>query len=372
LRFDRDRQRRAPVRRSSLFDGIPSPFVNQPEHRAASAKKSCWTDILATTPDRRPQKFGVVLLPDFSLVGFSLAIEPLRAANAASDRDLYRWTLLSVDGAAVTASNGIAVKPEQSLAKSEEFDAVIVIGGAGSERVNDGRILGFLRRTARMGTPLGAISTAPYVLARAGLLNGRRCTIHWDYLDSLSQEYPDLETTNELFVMDGPVATCCGEAAAIDLMLYLIGAQYGHELAAEVSEQFIYKKIRDAREHQRMNLRSRLGTSNPRLLAAVHKMEENLETPLEREDVAEAVHVSTRQLERLFRKHLNSTPRKYYFRLRIQRARTLLRQTSMSVLDVAVACGFNSASHFSACYRDFFGHSPRQERASRIDMVRPA
>lgn len=314
-------------------------------------------------PDHLPQHFGYLMLPNFSLMAFSSAIEPLRAANTLSGRTLYRWTLLSADGGPVAASNGISVMPEAGIGDAAAYDAVIAIGGAGTERVKDPRIIGYLRRIARMGTHLGAVSTAPYVLAHAGLLDRRRCTIHWEYMDGFREDYPHLDMTDELFEIDGPIFTCSGGTAAIDLMLHLISAQHGHELAAAVSEWFIHKQIREQGEHQRMALRFRVGVSHPKLLAAIEKMEESLETPIEREEIAEAVGLSTRQLERLFRKYLNATPRKYYFTLRMQRARILLRQTTMSVLDVALACGFVSASHFAKCYREHFGNSPREDRA---------
>lgn len=314
-------------------------------------------------PDKLPQHFGYLMLPNFSLMAFSSAIEPLRAANTLSGRELYRWTLLSADMAPVAASNGIAVMPDRAIGDKQHYDAVIAIGGAGTERVKDPRIISYLRRIARMGAYLGAISTAPYVLAHAGLLDHRSCTIHWEYMDGFREDYPHLDVTDELFEIDGPIFTCSGGTAAIDLMLHMISAQHGHDLAAAVSEWFIHKQIREQSEHQRMALRFRVGVSHPKLLAAIEKMEENLEAPVDREEIAEAVGLSTRQLERLFRKYLNATPRKYYFALRMQRARILLRQTTMSVLEVALACGFVSASHFAKCYREFFGASPRQDRS---------
>ena len=314
-------------------------------------------------PDKLPQHFGYLMLPNFSLMAFSSAVEPLRAANALSGRELYRWTFLSADGQPAVASNGVAVMPQRSIHDTEDYQAIISVGGAGTERVKDSRIIGFLRRAARMGTYLGAVSTAPYVLAHAGLLDNRRCTIHWEYMDGFREDYPHIDVTDELFEIDGPIVTCSGGTAAIDLMLHLVSAQHGHDLAAAVSEWFIHKQIREQGEHQRMALRFRVGVSHPKLLAAIAVMETNLEMPVSREEIAQSVGLSTRQLERLFRKYLDVTPRRYYFSLRMQRARILLRQTSMSVLDVALACGFVSASHFAKCYREYFGNPPRQDRA---------
>lgn len=310
-----------------------------------------------------PEQFGFLILPSFSLMAFSSAIEPLRAANAIADRRLYEWTLLSVDGDPVKTSNNIDIMPNESVATERQFDYVFVVGGTGAERFKDQRALNFVRKVSRLGTTIGAVSTAPYLLAHAGLLDNKRCTIHWEYLDGFREDFPHLDITEEIFEIDGNVITVSGGTASIDLMLRIISHSHGHDIATHVSEWFLHKQIREHSEHQRMSLRFRVGVSHPKLLGAIQFMEENLENPMDREDIAGAVSLSTRQLERLFRKYLNSTPRKYYFGLRMQRARILLRQTSMSVLDVALACGFVSASHFAKCYREFFGHSPRRDRA---------
>lgn len=310
-----------------------------------------------------PEQFGFLLLPSFSLMAFASAIEPLRAANTIAGKKLYEWTVLSTDGESVRASNNIDFKADCSVATEREFDYIFVVGGTGAERFKDPKAIGFLRKVSRMGTIVGAVSSAPYLLATAGLLDNKRCTIHWEYLDGFREDFPHLDITEELYEIDGNMITCSGGTASIDLLLYLIGITYGHDLVAHVSEWFLHKQIREQSEHQRMALRFRIGVSHPKLLSAIQFMEENLETPLDREEIAVAVGLSTRQLERLFRKYLQSTPRKYYFALRMQRARILLRQTSMSVLDVALACGFVSASHFAKCYREFFGHSPRRDRA---------
>ncbi|HAE03252.1 MAG: AraC family transcriptional regulator [Rhodospirillaceae bacterium] len=310
-----------------------------------------------------PEQFGFLLLPSFSMMAFASAVEPLRAANTIAGRKLYEWTMISMDGQAVPASNSIDIMPNTSVATEKHFDYLFVVGGTGAEKIRDPRALNFVRKLTRVGTVIGAVSTAPYLLAYAGLLDNRRCTIHWEYLDSFREDFPHLDITEELFEIDGQIITCSGGTASIDLLLHLISHSHGHDLATHVSEWFLHKQIREQSEHQRMALRFRVGVSHPKLLSAIQFMEENLETPLEREEIAEVVGLSTRQLERLFRKYLNSTPRKYYFGLRMQRARILLRQTSMSVLDVALASGFVSASHFAKCYREFFGHSPRRDRA---------
>ncbi len=311
--------------------------------------------------DRLPQRAGFLLLPNFSLMAFSSAIEPLRAANVISGKPLYEWSILSVDGEAVAASNGILIVPDFGMV-DRGYDFVAIVGGTGAELMQDPALLNWCRRLVRMGTDLGAISSAPYVLANAGLLDNRVCTIHWEFLDGFREDHPDLDVSNELYEIDGPIFTVSGGTASIDVMSRLIEIQHGHALAAHVSEWFLHKRIRDRSEHQRMDLRSRVGVSHPKLLAAIELMEANLELTLNREDIAQQVNLSTRQLERLFRKYLNSTPRRYYFALRMHKAQVLLRQTSMPILDIALASGFVSASHFAKCYREFFGRTPREDR----------
>jgi len=227
----------------------------------------------------------------------------------------------------------------------------------------DQNVLNVTRRLDRRGAVVGAICTGTYVLAAAGLLNESRCTIHWENIDGLAEEFPHLEITNELFEIFDNRITCSGGTASLDMMLYLISEIHGQTLAAQVSDQFIHDRIRDPSDRQRMELRTRLGVSHPKLLTVVALMEEHLEEPMSQTELASQAALSTRQLERLFRKYLSTTPTRYYLNLRLARARQLLRQTSLSILSVALACGFVSASHFSKCYRETYGKTPRAERA---------
>ena len=315
-----------------------------------------------TPPDSLPQKLGFFLCPRFSMMAFASAIEPLRAANRLSGENLYEWRIFAATAEPVEASNGIAVVPERRFDEIDRFPTVIVCSGIGSERIRDERLFAWLRKLSRRGARLGAISGGAYALARAGLLEDRRCTLHWEHIPGFVEEFPRIDVTDDLFEIDGPVFTCAGGSASLDLMLHLIAGQHGHDLAAAVSEQFIHDRIRESTDRQRMTLRMRLGLSHPKLVAAIGFMEDNLETPASPEELARAIGLSSRQLERLFRKYLSRTPARYYLDLRLKRARSLLRQTSMSVLDVAVACGFASASHFSKRYRDLFGRTPRADR----------
>ena len=311
----------------------------------------------------RPQQIGFLLLNEFSMLAFASALEPLRAANRQTNRDLFNWVIASPGGTLAIASNGVEVRADGDLTILQECRMVFVCAGVNVRSNTDRNVLNLIRRLDRNGAVIGAICTGTYVMAAAGLLDGRRCTIHWENIDGLSEEFPELEITNDLFEVDGTRVTCSGGTASLDMMLNLITQAHGAALAAEISDQFIHDRIREPTDRQRMELRSRLGVSHPKLLAVVKTMEDNLEEPLAQTDIARMTNLSTRQLERLFRKYLNTTPTRYYLNLRLARARHLLRQTSMSILSVALACGFVSASHFSKCYRECYGCTPRAERA---------
>lgn len=324
--------------------------------------------MLGTPPRELPQRIGLILIPNFSMIAFTAAVEPLRLANRAAGQDLYGWHIFSVDGQPVSASNGIVLNAEGNLEKANDFPIVVVCSGIDVQKFTHKGALSWLRKMARKGADVGALCTGSQILARAGLLDGYRCTIHWENLASFAEDFPDIDVTAELFEIDRNRFTCAGGTAAIDMMLNVIARQHGHELAAAVADQFMHERIRDQHDHQRTSLPARLGVRHPKLLSVIAVMEKNLEEPLSRIDLARDAGLSTRQLERLFRKYLNRSPARYYLELRLDKARLLLVQTNMSIIDVALACGFVSASHFSKCYRDFFGRTPRKERGLPAEM----
>ncbi|MGD1877241.1 MAG: GlxA family transcriptional regulator [Kiloniellaceae bacterium] len=318
--------------------------------------------MFGNVPRELPQQIALILLPRFSFLPFSGLVESFRLANRMSGVELYRWKFVSADGQPVAASNGVEIAVAGDLAAAESCDAVVICGGIDVHTLNVKALTAWLRKADRRGADLGAICTGSYVLAKAGLLDGHRCTIHWENLAGFCEDFPDIEVTSELFEIDRSRFTCSGGTAAIDMMLNVIARQHGHELAASVADQFMHERIRDQHDRQRISLPARLGVRHPKLLAVIGTMEQYLEEPLSRSELARGADLSTRQLERLFRKYLNRSPARYYLELRLNKARLLLLQTNMSVIDVALACGFVSASHFSKCYRDFFGRTPRKER----------
>ena len=304
------------------------------------------------------------------MMSFTGAIEPLRVANRLTGLPLYEWRLMSLDGGLVTASNGIAIMPHEDLGPVERKDRVFVVAGFDPQGQIEQKAISWLRRSSAIGAQVGSIGTGTYWLAEAGLLDNRRCTVHWENIAGFKEIYPHIDLTTRLFEVDRDRITCAGGTASIDLMLTLIGQEHGDHLKTAVGEQFLHAGARDADEPQRMDLRQRVGVSHPKLLAAIAEMEANIGEPLSRSELADRAGVSPRQMERLFRVHLDCTPSRYYMDARLKRARILLSQTSLSVLEVAIACGFASASHFAKCYRQLFGRPPRQERVAETEARR--
>ena len=320
------------------------------------------SDIAVPGAGTRPREIVFALVPDYSFIAFSSAVEPLRMANRMRGEQLYRWRIVSVGGAPVASSSGLSVQIDGDLGSVENADLVIVCAGEHVQRHVDKTCLAWLRRLAQRRIPLGAICTGAYLLARADLLGGYRCTIHWENLASLREEHPDITVTSELFEIDRDRYTCSGGVAPLDMMLNLIQAEHGSPLAVAISEEFICERIRGRNDRQRVPLKHHLGTSQPKLVEAISLMEANIEEPMSLDELSRHVGLSRRQLERLFQKHVRCVPTRYYLELRLARARQLLLQTTRPIVDIAFACGFVSAPHFSKCYRDRYGVPPREER----------
>ena len=324
---------------------------------------------MAIRSSDNPVRIAFFLTPLFSMMAFAAALEPLRSANRLSGRELFRWQLVSADGAPVTASNGIPVQTDGALAGLGKLEMLVVCSGLETHRIkHQPAVLHQLRRLARHGTMVGAISSGSFMLADAGLLAGHRCTVHWEYAEDLRARHPQLQVTQELYVIDGDVFTCSGGTAALDMMLHFVGAVGGVELALNVAEQFIHPHIRAQEEQQRLDLHTRYGIRSPQLITAIRLMEGSLDEPLDMEEIARRAHLSARQIERLFRKYLGSSPKGFYLGLRLARARTLLRSTASPLRMIALECGFTSQSHFSNAYKRAYGIAPTHEQ--RLFAVR--
>ena len=309
-----------------------------------------------------PRLFVFVLLENFSLIAFTSAIEPLRIANRISRKELYAWRLLSESGESVICSNGVSVKVDSNLQDIKRTESLIVCSGEDVRRYTSKNLLTWIRKESRKGMPVGALCTGTYVLARAGILDGYTVTVHWENREALVEEFPDLELSTAIYVVDRKRLTAAGGSAALDLILRLISIDHGVDLSNSIADQMIYASIRTEYDEQRPIIPTRVGVRHPKLTNVLQLMNENLEEPISPGILATRVGVSTRQLERLFRRYLKKSPKKYYMTLRLQKARNLLLQTNMSVINVALACGFTSPSHFSKCYRLNYDTTPYRER----------
>ncbi|UTV29517.1 GlxA family transcriptional regulator [Photobacterium atrarenae] len=310
----------------------------------------------------KPMYIGFYLTRNFTMIAMASAIEVLRMANQLSGQTLYQWSTLSESGDPVTASDGLELNVGDRIPSQLPLDTVIVCGGVDIEHSCSPNLMNWLNRLDRQGKTLGGICTGSYVLARAGLMNNQLCAIHWEYLAGFQELFPFVKTTDKLFTLSSKRMTSSGGTAPMDMMLTLIAQQHGHKLSAAISEMFMCERIRNGQETQKIPLRNLVGTAQPKLLDIVSLMEANLEEPLSMNELAGFVALSRRQLERLFQKHLQCSPSRYYLQLRLSRARQLLKQTKMSIVEIAVSCGFVSTPHFSKCYRDCFGLAPRHER----------
>ncbi|MFP8966999.1 GlxA family transcriptional regulator [Pokkaliibacter sp. CJK22405] len=286
-------------------------------------------------------------------------------ANWISGKTLYEYISLSTDGAGVAASVGATMQVDHALDDFPEVDLLLVIGASPIAKTGHETELSWLRNHGRRLLAIGGVGTGSYLLARAGLLDGCKATIHWWDLNHLRESFPNTYLTTNLFEVDNGRFTCSGGSASMDMILHIIGHQFGLDLAASISEQFVCERIRTHEEPQRVPLKSRIGVSQPKLIEAVTLMEANIEEPLSPDDLAMHVGVSRRHLERLFKKYLVTVPSKYYLELRLERARQMLQQSNKSIVQVGLACGFSSASHFSTTYRNHFQITPREERNNR-------
>ena len=306
----------------------------------------------------------LVLFDQFPLIPFSCLVDCMRTANRFAGGEAYRWRLVSPDGADVLSSSGVRVAVDGSLQDVAGCDRVFLIATNHSQYFDEEKTLRKLEMLDNRDVMLGSASSGSFVLARAGLLEGFRCTIHWENLPVFIELYPHLEVTRSLYEIDRRRATCSGGTAALDMMLKLVELDCGHDVARRISQMYQHDRLRTPDDKQRMEGKYDLIRLSPKLAEAIDLMQNNIEDPLSPQEVAGHVGVSLRQLERLFKKYRDTTPQRYYLRLRLENARQLLLYTSRSGLDVAIASGFSSHSHFIKSYRDVYGRTPREERVA--------
>ncbi len=306
--------------------------------------------------------FDFLLLPEFSFIGFAALVEPLRIANRFKP-GAYQWRMVSMDGLPVTASNGIALHPQARLSDPSQASVVFAIASFNPLHCYSPEIARQLQQRVLQGMTLGAVDTGCFVLAEAHLLKGESVTLHWEAVPAFQERYPLIAVQGEArFTLSPRLMTSAGAMASVDLMLEVISRDHGRDLALQVSEQLVSGWVRERADHQRLQISARYKVHNAKVVQVIEQMEQHLEAPLSSDELAQPIGVTRRQLERLFQEHLALSPLQLYLRLRLERARHLLRQTSMGVIEVGLACGFGSASAFSRAYRQHYATAPSADR----------
>lgn len=307
--------------------------------------------------------FVFALVEDFTHVAFACAVDPLRIANLVSGQSLYAWSLASDDGETARSSDGTRVQTQHAFGAFPACDHLFVLSGLHMQTHDTKDLLTALRRVDRHSqTHIGALCSGAWILAEGGFLNGRKAAIHWEYHDSFMEAFPEVSLVRNVFVADERHMTASGGTATADLLLHIIARDHGEDLSAEVADQLVYNAVREASAPQKGSLQARNAMRNKHLAAAVKIMKENLEAPMPPVQIADDLGISVRQLERLFGKHLNTTPKRYFVEMRLERARHLLVQTEMSITDIAFACGYENVGHFSRTYRMAYGVTPLMQR----------
>ena len=316
-----------------------------------------------------PQRLGFLLLPRFSMLALAGALDVLAHANELYGPALFDTCLLSADGAPVASGAGAVLAVAGTLHGTAGLDGVFIVCDTPLPEAGFEALLDRLRGFAQGGKLLGGIGTGAWLLARAGLLKEHRATIHWPYASLFAQRFADTVVSSDLHEIDRARLTCAGGTASIDMLLTWLQERHGDAFAQALVQQVGAERLRGRHEKQQVPLAARIGGGQPKLAEAVSLMEANLSEPLATEDIAQLVGVSRRQLERLFKQHLDSLPSRYYLELRLMRAQRLLQQTSQSILQIGLVCGFSSGPHFSSAYRNRFRITPREQRSQRAASV---
>lgn len=315
----------------------------------------------ASHPASDTERFTFLLLDGFTHLALAAALEPMRVANASLGRPAYAWRIASISGGPVSCSHGLTVLVDEALCPLARGETLIVVGGPATARRDEPGLSAALRREAAHGVRLGALCLGIYALARAGLLDGEDCAVHWDLAEGFAEAFPDVHISTGAFAL-GRRLTAAGGAVASDLMLHLIAEAHGADLAARVADLLVCNGVRSPRSQQKVSVQSRYGMRNPRLVKVLKSMEANLETPLTAQEIADIAAMSVRQTERLFARYLKTTPMNFYMKMRLEKAHRLLSQTELSVTEIALACGYKSSSHFTKNFRAAYAVTPRAMR----------
>lgn len=322
--------------------------------------------FLRSLPGRgATQQLVFLLLDGFTQVSFACAMEPLRLANCASGMPTFAWQTLSVDGGPVKSSCGTTILVDGALRNLARADTLLVVGGNLGLTEDIPALPAYLRRQHAYGVAIIGLCGGLEALARARLLNGQECAVDWQFAQGFAERHPATHASDQAFVVSR-ISTAASGTAAADLMLHLIGQSHGGDLANQVADMMIYGHVRQPGAKQRVSLNALLGVRSEVLSGAIRIMEDHIDSVLQIAEISGLLRTSVRQLERLFARHLNLSPSQYYTRIRLARATALLRETEMSVTEVAFACGFSGPSQFSKTYRKHLGTSPARFRVVQL------
>ncbi|WP_353341238.1 GlxA family transcriptional regulator [Pelagimonas sp. KU-00592-HH] len=308
-----------------------------------------WAKTSAT-----PQRIGVLLFEGFSNHCLANTVEPMRAANMLSGRNLYDWQFLALDGAAVASSSGLQVTPHARLI-DHAGDMLVVMPSYGFLDHGGWKTQSALRGAATRYDFLASMDTGSWLLAEAGLLDGHRATIHWEELTRFAERFPEVEALRERFVLDRDRITCSGAMAAFDLVMHLIGRDHGQALALEVAQLFMTRD--SARSHA-----GGASSSSRVVNQALALMQEHLEEPLPISEIARRTGRTQKALETRMRADLGATPAQVYRRLRLNLARKLVVETDLPVSEITLRAGYENAASMTRAFREEFGTTPRQLR----------
>ncbi|MBP9540571.1 MAG: GlxA family transcriptional regulator [Vitreoscilla sp.] len=309
----------------------------------------------------KTQKIGFILLRGFTMITFASAVDVLRMSNYHSQNELYSWHIYQ-ESDDICASNGLRLEHTCDMAGLFECDMVFVCAGIDVQTATTPAIKQLLQQLDQQGITLGGMCNGSVALALAKLLDGYRSAVHWESLPAAKEAFLQVKFGEQLYALDRNRYTCSGGTASMDMMLHIIRLQHGKALATAVSQQFVMERIRDDSTTQYKPHTDHIGPGYDYVHTAIELMQANLDEVLAMQEIADLIPLSLRQMERLFKRYCNMSPAQYYLRLRLQRAKELLAQTSMSVMQVTVACGFSTSSHFSKAYRSYYGYSPREQR----------
>lgn len=289
-------------------------------------------------------------------------VDPLRAANRIAGETLFDWKIVSTDGEPAITTSGLPVAVSGRFDPAEKTDVLVVIGGFGTKTQGSPALLAAVRRVARSARAVGGVEAGTWLLGRAGLLEGRAATTHWEDMEDFSAAFPGTDVRPDRYVIDGPIFTSGGASPTFDLMLHLVRSRLGMAAALDVASVFIYDQARAATDAQPLVSLGRLDGYDPRLAQSIRLMEAHIDEPLTIVAIARRAEVTSRTLENIFRNSIGETPGAYYLRLRLNAARRLVLDTRLAMADIAARTGFSSASTFSRSFVQAFGDAPARLR----------